>query len=591
MSSDEPFIPPKKKHSILWWIGGVLVLLAMLFVVQLFGPSPPIIVSPQTTRITEPLGPDGLPDYEQHVLELYRDGATPANNAVTLLWQALFPADVDPQQYAAMASELGLEQIPSADQALVKLHDRSNEQRVLNWLLEREGLQTNSPVVQADTGPIAGEGGYDDYYGNSEPVVQKFLEQCMNRPWTSEQLPLLAEWVGENEKPLDLIVEASQRPRYYAPSPTLLDRKPNLLIEMLLVHAQSTRDAARALSARAMWHLGEGRTHEAWQDLLAVHRLAVLMTQGRTLVEQLVAFAVRDTARDGTVTLLHHGHLTAEQARQIERALAALPDFDVIARALDEIERASALNAFIRVGAGGGAELFSAISGVQDNDFGNQVFNVVSVDWNLVLMETNRWYDRLVAAAELPDYQERAGAFDKIEADMQQLAADSRVPARWMAGVVSRQHRSSLVSSILLSLFLPAVTAAADSQDRANATLELTRLAAALAVYRAEHGSYPEKLEELVPSVMKKLPVDLYNAKPFMYKRDGDGYLLYNMGVNAADDGGSNDRMQIVEGRPLEGEDDAQTRTKQIKIINTDDISIRVPRPPLKLPKLNPPPQ
>jgi hypothetical protein len=57
VATDEPFIPPRKKHSILWWIGGILVLLTMLFVVQLFGPSPPIVVSPQTTRITEPLGP------------------------------------------------------------------------------------------------------------------------------------------------------------------------------------------------------------------------------------------------------------------------------------------------------------------------------------------------------------------------------------------------------------------------------------------------------------------------------------------------------------------------------------------------------
>jgi hypothetical protein len=37
-------------------------------------------------------------------------------------------------------------------------------------------------------------------------------------------------------------------------------------------------------------------------------------------------------------------------------------------------------------------------------------------------------------------------------------------------------------------------------------------------------------LEELVPSVLAALPVDLYNAKPFVYKRDGDGYLLYSLG-------------------------------------------------------------
>ena len=123
----------------------------------------------------------------------------------------------------------------------------------------------------------------------------------------------------------------------------------------------------------------------------------------------------------------------------------------------------------MRVGTGGGDDMFSAISGVQDNDFGNNVFNVVSVDWNLVLRETNRWYDRLAAAANLPDHADRMAALQQIEADMQQLVAEVRTPTTWLAGVISRQQRSMLVSSIMLGLFLPAVNAAVAAEDRAMA--------------------------------------------------------------------------------------------------------------------------
>jgi type II secretory pathway pseudopilin PulG len=319
--------------------------------------------------------------------------------------------------------------------------------------------------------------------------------------------------------------------------------------------------------------------------------LSRLLAQGHTLVEQLVAIALSGMACEGTVTLLDVGHLTADEARQIERDLAALPPFSNVVRSLDEMERASALDAFIGVGTGGGGEMFSALSGVQDNDFGNQVFNVISVDWNLVLVETNRWYDRLVAAAELPNRPERAVAFAKIEADMQQLVARTRVPGRWLAGVVSRQQRSNLVSSIMLGLFLPAVTAATNAEDRANTELQLTQLASALARYRAEHGAYPTKLNDLVPDTLEKLPTELYNGKQFVYKRLDEGYVLYSPGENGTDDGGSHEQWKVLEGRRLEDRDDTEAQNLQSKIpAGADDISIRVPRPPLKPPKLIQPP-
>jgi hypothetical protein len=584
MPHDEPFTPPRKKIKIFWWLGGVFLLLALLFLLQLFGPNPPIAVSPQTTFITEPIGPDGLPDYERYVLDLSRDGVTPENNAMTLLWPVLFPAEVQPEHFAAITMELGLEQIPSKEDALEPLHSDTNRGRVAALLKERAGLPADgNAVVRGYQEPV-----WID--GDSSPV-NDLLEQAKRRPWTSDQLPPLAEWVRKNKKPLDLIVEASKRPRYYAPSPTLIDNNRNLLIEMLLPLSQSARETGRALSARAMWHVGEGRAEEAWQDVLAIHRLSHLFAQGNALVEQLIALATSSAACEATITLLDSGTLTAEQARAVQRELAALPNFAVMARSLDVTERAAALNAFIRVGTGGGGEMFSAISGVQDNDFGNNVFDVVSVDWNLVLRETNQWYDRLAAAAKLPDYGARAAALQKVEADMQQLVAEARIPATWLAGLVSRQQRSKLVSSIMLGLFLPAVNAATAAEDRANAMLDLVRLAAALAVYRAEHGAYPDKLDELVPSVLPALPVDLYNAKPYTYKRDVDGYLLYSLGGNGTDDGGSNEQMRLLNGTPIDELNEAVDPTTTSTIPNgADDMSIRLPRPAIKMPELSQPP-
>ena len=593
MPADEPFTPPRKKIKIFWWLGGIFVLLALVFVLQLFGPNPPIVVSPQTTYITSPRGPDGLPDYEQYVLELYRDGVTIENNAAPLLLRALWPAELDPKDYATVVMELGLEEIPSKDEALVLAHDQSTMSRVTNWLHEQAKTQcseTTGADEAANNEAESGRYGFNADYDPSVAIaVDSTIEQSQSRPWTSEQIPPLAEWVAANQKPLNLIVEAAKRPRFFSPSPTLINNKQELLIEMLLPNVQAMRDAGRALSIRVMWHLGQNRLDAAWQDVLALHRLSRLLSQGYTLVEQLVAIAINEIACDATVSLLDHRELTPEQARLVQRDLTALPPFANVARSLDQMERAGALNAFIRVGTGGGGEMFSAISGVQDNDFGNNVFNVVSVDWNLVLRETNRWYDRLAAAANLPDHAARMAALQQIDADMQQLVAEVRTPTTWLTGVISRQQRSMLVSSIMLGLFLPAVNAAVAAEDRANGTLELTRLAAALAVYRAEHGAYPDKLDDLVPSVLESLPVDLYNSKPFVYRRDGNGYLLYSLGGNGSDDEGSNNQLQILKGMSLD-ELDVAEESEQLSIPNgADDMSIRVPRPAFKLPELSPP--
>jgi hypothetical protein len=118
-----------------------------------------------------------------------------------------------------------------------------------------------------------------------------------------------------------------------------------------------------------------------------------------------------------------------------------------------------------------------------------------------------------------------------------------------------------------------------------NTTLELTRLAAALAVYRVEHNAYPEKLDDLEPRELNQLPVDLYNGKSFLYRRDGMGYLLYSVGANGADDGGSHEQWGVAEGQWLNQLDETEAERLRAEIrAGADDIAIRLPRPAFALP-------
>lgn len=93
--------------------------------------------------------------------------------------------------------------------------------------------------------------------------------------------------------------------------------------------------------------------------------------------------------------------------------------------------------------------------------------------------------------------------------------------------------------------------------DRTEQTNRNTRLAFALAAYRAHHGRYPEKLTDL--AYLGDVPDDLFSGKPLVYRPSSDGYVLYSVGANARDDGGR-------------GPDDTPPG---------DDLSVRMPLPPL----------
>jgi hypothetical protein len=68
---------------------------------------------------------------------------------------------------------------------------------------------------------------------------------------------------------------------------------------------------------------------------------------------------------------------------------------------------------------------------------------------------------------------------------------------------------------------------------------DLARVAIALERYRMAHGKYPESLDALVPQFIDKLPRDVIGGGPLKYHFTNDGFVLYSIGWNEKDDGGT----------------------------------------------------
>ncbi len=96
----------------------------------------------------------------------------------------------------------------------------------------------------------------------------------------------------------------------------------------------------------------------------------------------------------------------------------------------------------------------------------------------------------------------------------------------------------------LLRMLLPALGKAIVSNDRCEVDVAGVRVMLALEVHHQEHGAYPARLEDLVPSILPELPLDPFSGKPYGYKLFADGgrgrgsYSLFSVGADGVDDGG-----------------------------------------------------
>lgn len=73
-------------------------------------------------------------------------------------------------------------------------------------------------------------------------------------------------------------------------------------------------------------------------------------------------------------------------------------------------------------------------------------------------------------------------------------------------------------------------------QSRCRVNAAATMLA--LHEYHREHARYPDALEELVPDYLPRLLIDYADFAPLRYRRQDEGYLLYGIGEDGADNGG-----------------------------------------------------
>jgi hypothetical protein len=304
------------------------------------------------------------------------------------------------------------------------------------------------------------------------------------------------------------------------------------LIGIILPSLSPRRDLARAAIIEAKRLEAAGEVDAAMGDYLDNLAAGTQVSQGPTLIENLVGVAIQtqtaesllDSFAGASGDAIDYARL-AEDLENRYRPLRPIAETFQGERAmvLDFIQQTYEWNpdsGCYRVSPDGVQFLANILGNSEDDSFmaTTTAFMLAAIGFERMVDRTNDHYDALTEAVMSP-YPAAKQALDELEDQVGSPAF------RWQNPV--------------LAMLVPSLGRAYHVTTRAATTRQATRLITNLKAYRQQYGTYPDSLDAFGDSDMV---LDPFTGGPFVYHRDGDDFTLYSLGGNGVDDGGIHDR-------------------------------------------------
>lgn len=496
-----------------WFVAAAATLLVAVILYGLFGPDPPILVSPETTVITGPPAADGLPDYAAARLALAGPAPPPEDNAAVDLLLMTWPMYLSPSDLRLVCTAVGIPDSPPASRLLIP-----------------------------------------EWSGN-DAVTLWTVSDASEHPWTTNEHPALAAWLETNATFLDRLVTAADKPRWWLANPALLGGSPDWFGDAPAVDALTM-----FLECRALLHLGEGRHAAAWRDLRAIERWGRLLADPRNGPQrQLFQLSVQSVqiraARSIARHLLPLPALPSDLLAEIRTEFAsdeAAPDPAETLRG----ERLQTVGMVVslarRLPGGRSARPRRVQMGRGEVNPLVDAALATRLDWGGVLIAFTEAHDDALAALRLPTHAARRAELDRLQAGWAATAPAVRSvqanTATVLRGLIEPRRRERALAAWLAIDAFDRV-AYLDGPAAVTACRELVRTTVALAAWRADRAPgeplFPERIEDMVPRYLDHVPNDPFTDSPLRYRRVGDVVLLVSAGGDGIDNGGD-DRLDIV---------------------------------------------
>lgn len=505
----------------LWTLLVIFVLLIglSLWLTVAGDPDDQFRISPETTVLTGPLTEDGLVDYAAAIRQRNRDEVPPEQNAARLLLEAIGPQAFNSEEEARQAYEqLGMEPLPESSdrQYLISLQE----------MLAKESGET--PQDRERRQLITGDQ----------------LFHCMSVPWSPHDAPEIADWIAANSLALEKAHAASLLPCFRSP---VIDAPDGIFIAVGLPTIEHSREFLRLLMARAMQRLDAGDPAGAWDDIHCAHRLACLQSHGDFEHEFLVACALSSIASAAIPALLESPRMTPNLLQTIREDFNRLGEWRDYSEILDTSMRYGILDV-IQNCTRQGPYVINALHGLWGDDLElpehvlmNRGLNAV-IDWDAILLEANDVCDQIVAAFQETDPHRRAALVEQV--DDRRFEFRREVTGNSFPWIDPTWH----IGGTVLAYLWPSMQGAHEMMLRRDARFALIDTAFAIEQFRFDHGRIPGSLAELVPDYVDALPLDpCTTADELRYVvHPGDAYVLYSVGNDGVDDGGTSSRDDVI---------------------------------------------
>lgn len=298
------------------------------------------------------------------------------------------------------------------------------------------------------------------------------------------------------------------------------------LMSMPLPHLSLYRQMARFLVVTALVRSADGDVDGAIAALDDAHRLGGQLLPSGILIEQLVGVAMINMSTQTAQQILydHRNTLTAAQLQRygaMPLVAAPVERFSVNLSVERDFFYDVVQHTFTDDGHGDGHVLPRELGRMIETSGPRPVYAVTA--FHAGRKATLEKFDELWKEGDeklrLPLYDPQRA---QVNAAMERLIKSE-----------INQVRYSLITMLTPSL------ARADQNLREAAMLQdALRTIVALLAWHREHGQYPERLAELVPGKLPRIPEDVFSGEPLKYARRGSNFTLYSLGPNLEDNGG-----------------------------------------------------
>ena len=503
------------RRRVVWLLSAIGIGVSLLrFLWIIFGWPPAIVISRETTWVTEPLTEDGYVDFLELVRrKTHADLTTPPEEDPWFLMEererrvGWSPQNADVYRDPVDAFRAGLpDESPDSELA--------------------EQLRT----LQTD-------------------LQMRHVEQ----PISTSNLEVLAAGVEENND-----WYAAVRGSYDSRYP--LDVNVPSVAHVPLQHASIHRQFGHRFCLRAAVRFAQGRTTEALDDIRFVYSIAAREDNGIQCAIQFgIAKSIEHTACSAaTAGVLAADELTPSEL-EIIRRLPSENCVDRVVEACDQWERVMWLDLIQNLHRRGADEMLVTFTGPL-NWLKAKRFQH-SVDWNFVLRDQNQLFDRIVAGMRLPTWEQQRAAIKQalVRDDDSYTVRDSDLPLD-MIEPWTWQSPGRRFPDMARSWHVDCDNHLALAHSR-GLNRRAVQIAARLALWKQQHGSYPAVLAEILsvdgmPGATPGLIEDPFTSQPLVYRREGDGFVMYSLGKNMTDDGGGQQMIGKSDSGITEDRDD-----------------------------------